>query len=128
MANDRALVLVKTVHTAIWAIVEAAMAYLLVSGAMRRSDRWAGIAGAVVAAETAVFLASGARCPLTSLAESLGAEDGSVTDIYLPGWLAKALPVIHVPLVLAAAWLHWRNMSGREISKATQLAGVRPSI
>ena len=123
MAEDRALVVVKTVHTAIWALVEAAMAYLLVSGAMRRSDRWAGIAGAVVAGETAVFLANGARCPLTSLAESLGAEDGSVTDIYLPGWLAGILPAIHEPLVLAAVWLHWRNLSGREISGATRLAG-----
>ena len=123
MAEDRALVVVKTVHTAIWALVEAAMAYLLVSGAMRRSDRWAGIAGAVVAGETAVFLANGARCPLTSLAESLGAEDGSVTDIYLPGWLARILPAIHVPLVLAAVWLHWRNLSGREISGATRPAG-----
>ena len=128
MAEDRALVVVKTVHTAIWALVEAAMVYLLMSGAMRRSDRWAGIAGAVVAGETAVFLANGARCPLTSLAESLGAEDGSVTDIYLPGWLAGILPAIHVPLVLAAVWLHWRNLSGREISGATQVAGGRRSI
>ncbi|HWL49070.1 MAG TPA: hypothetical protein VNT92_04280 [Acidimicrobiia bacterium] len=128
MAEDRALVVVKTVHTAIWALVEAAMVYLLVSGAMRRSDRWAGIAGAVVAGETAVFLANGARCPLTSLAESLGAEDGSVTDIYLPGWLARILPAVHVPLVLAAVWLHRRNLSGREISGATQVAGGRRSI
>ena len=68
-------------------------------------------------------MANGARCPLTSLAESLGADDGSVTDIYLPGWLARILPMIHVPLVLAALWLHWRNLSGREISEATRLAG-----
>ena len=111
MTADRALVVVKTVHTTIWALVEAAMAYLLVSGAVTRSDRWAGIAGAVVAGETLVYLINGARCPLTSLAESLGAEDGSVTDIYLPGWLARVLPAIHVPLVLAAAWLHWRNVT-----------------
>ena len=55
MAEDRALVAVKTVHTAIWAFVETAMAYLLVSGAMRRSDRWAGIAAVVMAGETAVW-------------------------------------------------------------------------
>src|ERR1700682_1605222 len=32
----------------------------------------------------AEWVASGFRCPLTSLAERLGAPRGSVTDIYLP--------------------------------------------
>ncbi|MDY7102088.1 MAG: hypothetical protein S0880_12950 [Actinomycetota bacterium] len=101
---------VKAAHTAIWWVVEAAMAYLLWSGLARRSDRRAATAAAVVAAETAVFLGNGARCPLTGLAESLGAERGSVTDIYLPRWFAHWLPVIHVPLVAAAVWLHARNL------------------
>lgn len=104
------LVLVKVVHTAIWASVEAAMLYVLAAGAMGRSDRRAAIAGGVVAAETAVFAANGFSCPLTGVAESLGAEHGSVTDIYLPRWFARALPAIHVPLIVAAVALHVRNV------------------
>jgi hypothetical protein len=110
--HRRALAVVKGIHTVVWAFVESAMLYVLVSGAAGRLDRRAGAAAAIVGAESLVFLANGARCPLTGLAESLGAEDGSVTDIYLPGWLAGSLPLLHVPLIVAAGWLHWRNLRG----------------
>jgi hypothetical protein len=112
----RALVVVKTLHTIVWAFVEAAVLYLLASGAAGRSDRRAGVAAAIVGAESLLFLANGARCPLTGLAESLGAEDGSVTDIYLPGWLARSLPLLHVPLIATAGWLHWRNVRDGRVS------------
>jgi len=60
------------------------MAYLLYAGFARRSGRRAAIAGAVVIAECTVFAANGLRCPLTDVAESLGDDHGSVTDLYLP--------------------------------------------
>ena len=44
--------------------------------------------------ETAVFVGNGCTCPLTPIAERLGAERGSVADIYLPGWFARRLPLI----------------------------------
>jgi hypothetical protein len=105
-----ALIAVKAVHTLLWFLIESAVVYLLVAGLRGRSDRRAAIAGAVVATETAVFLGNGARCPLTGLAESLGAESGSVTDIFLPKWFAHYLPVIHVPVVGLAIYLHGRNL------------------
>ena len=40
------------------------------------------------------------------LAEAAGASSGSVTDIYLPGWFARTLPAIHVPLLVLIGWLH----------------------
>jgi hypothetical protein len=49
--------------------------------------------------ETLVFAGNGFRCPLTQVAERLGAERGSVTDIYLPRWFARNLPAIYVPLI-----------------------------
>ena len=108
--DQPALVALKTAHTLIWFSVEAALSYVVYSGLRGRSDRRAAIAGAIVAGETAVFLANGARCPLTGLAESLGAESGSVTDLYLPRWLAHNLPAIHVPIVILALYLHMRNL------------------
>ena len=104
------LPVVKAVHTAIWFTVEAAVVYLLVSGVVGRSGRRQAIAACVVAAETAVFLGNGARCPLTTVAESLGAERGSVTDIYLPRSVARSLPVVHAPVLALIGWLHWRNL------------------
>lgn len=120
MNSGLSLRLVKAIHTAIWLAVESAMVYLLYSGARRRSDRRAALAAAVVAAETIVFLGNGGRCPLTDLAESLGSEHGSVTDIYLPGWLARSLPVIHVPLVALAIILHGRNMAAGRSDRASR--------
>jgi len=105
-----ALVAVKAVHTLAWFSIEACMVDVLVAGLAGRSDRRAALAGAVVAGECAVFAANGFRCPLTGVAERLGAERGSVTDIYLPAGFARNLPAIHVPLVAAAVLLHVRNL------------------
>ncbi len=102
------------------------MVYVLYSGFARRSDRRAGIAAAVVAAETVIFAGNGFRCPLTQVAERLGAEHGSVTDIYLPGWFARNLPAIHVPLIGLAGFLHMRNLRTRRRRRALQgMARVR---
>ncbi|MCX6498666.1 MAG: hypothetical protein NTU93_07670 [Arthrobacter sp.] len=101
---------VKAVHTFAWFTIEAAVAYVLYAGIRGRSDRKAGVAGAVVFAETAIFAANGFHCPLTAVAKRLGDATGSVTDIYLPKWFARNLPAIHVPLLVLAVALHWRNL------------------
>jgi hypothetical protein len=108
-----ALAAVKFVHTLAWFSIESCMVYLLYAGFAERTDRRAAIAAAVVGGESLIFAANGFRCPLTDVAESLGAEDGSVTDIYLPDWFAHNLPAIHVPLILLAVYLHVRNIRRR---------------
>jgi deazaflavin-dependent oxidoreductase (nitroreductase family) len=100
----------KTVHTAVWIAVEAAVIYLVVTGLAGRMDRKAAVSGFVVVVEGSVFLANGARCPLSDVAESLGAERGSVTDIFLPDWFARNLPAIHVPFIALILYLHGRNL------------------
>jgi hypothetical protein len=111
--SGAALRAVKAIHTLAWFSIEACMAYVLYAGFARRSDRRAGIAAGVVAAETLIFAGNGFRCPLTQVAQRLGAERGSVTDIYLPRWLARNLPAIHVPLIALAGFLHARNLRTR---------------
>lgn len=115
-----ALVTVKTIHTLAWFSIEACMVYVLYAGFARRSDRRAGIAAGVVAAETAIFAGNGFRCPLTQVAERVGAERGSVTDIYLPRCFARNLPAIHVPLIALAAFLHVRNRRTRHTQTSTE--------
>lgn len=109
------LAAVKLMHTLAWFSIESCMVYVLYTGLAGRSDRRTAIAAGVVAGETLVFAANGFRCPLTTLAENLGAENGSVTDIYLPGWLADNLPAIHVPLIALAVYLHTRNIRRRHL-------------
>ncbi len=94
------------------------MIYVLFAGFARRSDRRAAIAAAVVAGESLIFAWNGFRCPLTDVAEHLGAEGGSVTDIYLPRWFAHNLPAIHAPLVVVAGYLHARNLRRRSVQRS----------
>jgi predicted benzoate:H+ symporter BenE len=107
------LAAVKSVHTLAWLSIESCMAYVLYAGLARRSDRRAAIAAAVVAGESLIFVGNRCHCPLTQVAEQLGAEKGSVTDIYLPDWFARNLPAIHVPLIVLAVVLHGRNVLRR---------------
>jgi uncharacterized protein YndB with AHSA1/START domain len=108
-----ALTAVKLVHTFAWFSIESCMVYVLWAGFRRQSDRRAATAAGVVATESLIFAANGFRCPLTQVAERVGAERGSVTDIYLPRWFAHNLPAIHVPLILLAGYLHRRNLRER---------------
>jgi len=108
--RQAALTAIKLIHTLIWFSIESCTAYVLWTGFMRRSDRRAAIAASVVAGETVIFAANGFRCPLAQVAERLGANYGSVTDIYLPRWFAHNLPAIHVPLIVLAGHLHARNL------------------
>jgi len=108
--HDGALTAVKTIHTLAWFSIESCMVYLLYAGFVKRTDRRAAVAAVVVGGESLIFAANGFRCPLTDVAESLGSEDGSVTDIFLPRWFARNLPAIHVPLILLTGYLHGRNL------------------
>ena len=132
MRANRALVAIKVVHTLAWFSIESCMVYLLYAGFAKRTDPRAAVAAAVVGGETLIFAANGFRCPLTDVAESLGADDGSVTDIFLPRWIAHDLPAIHVPLILLAAFLHGRNLRERsprrtDIGRHRQAMRLAPS-
>ena len=117
---------VKAFHTLAWFTIEACMVYVLYAGARGRTDRKVALAAGVVTAETLVFAANGFHCPLTAVAKDLGDETGSVTDIYLPRWFARNLPGIHVPLILAAVLLHWRNHRAAGDTTARFTPGTPP--
>ncbi|MGO9781127.1 MAG: hypothetical protein ACLPKE_25460 [Streptosporangiaceae bacterium] len=118
------LTLIKAAHTLAWFSIESCMAYVLYAGAARRTGRGAALAGAVVAGESLTFAANGFRCPLTQLAEQVGAADGSVTDIWLPRWFAHNLPAIHVPLLAVAAYLNGRNLRDRQRRTQPTTTGI----
>lgn len=104
-----AVTVIKLFHTLAWLSVESCVVYVLYAGFAGRTDRRVGVAAAVVAGESLVFVGNGFRCPLTDLARRYGAESGSVTDIYLPERFAHNLPVIHAPLLVLMTYLHARN-------------------
>ena len=117
MRASRALVAVKVIHTLVWFSIESCMVYLVYAGFAQKTDRRAAFAATVVGGESLIFAANGFRCPLTDVAESLGDDDGSVTDIFLPRWFAHNLPAIHVPLILLTAYLHGRTLRRRRFAR-----------
>lgn len=109
----QALVAIKLVHTVAFFSIGSCLGYFTYSAVTGRSDRRAAIAGAVVTGEALIYAGNDWRCPLTDLAVRLGASSGSVSDIYLPRWLASHLAEITGPIFVTAAALHGRNLVKR---------------
>jgi len=82
---------VKLVHTLIFWLLSACVLYVLFSGVADRITAWTWVAVGLVLLESVVLAAAGWTCPLTILAERLGAVRGSVTDIFLPKWFADRI-------------------------------------
>jgi hypothetical protein len=106
---------VKAFHSLAFLILQTAILYLLYKAIRGESDRHAGMSAVLVGGECLVYAGNGFRCPLTGLAEDLGAEHGQVTDIFLPKWLANNIANIYAPLYAIALFLHARNLRRRRV-------------
>jgi hypothetical protein len=93
-----ALFAVKGAHTLIFFALSAGVLETVRAGVSKRPSRATAPAIAATIGEGIVLLASDNRCPLTGLAEDLGAADGRVSDIFLPGWFARRIPSIFATL------------------------------
>lgn len=108
--HSTAVLVVKTVHSGIFLAELAAIVWLFMTGLTGRRDRTVAIAAAAVAGEAVVFLGNGRTCPLTPLTERLGADRGAVSDIFLPGVVARTIPAWSSVIVTVAALLHARGI------------------
>lgn len=82
---------IKLVHTVIFWFLSLCVVYALFSAMADRITVWTWVAVGLLLLESVVLVASGWTCPLTVLAERHGAKRGSVTDIFLPKWLADRI-------------------------------------
>jgi hypothetical protein len=105
------LAVVRALHSGIFLVELGAILWLLVTGLVGRRDRTVALAGGLVAAEAAVFVANSGVCPLTPLAERLGARRGSVSDIFLPDAIARTIPIWSSVLVGLGVALHVRRLA-----------------
>jgi len=107
-SDERALVAVKLLHTAIWALMAACILALPVFGWARRFD-WALGASALVLGECAVLAMNRGSCPLTGVAARYTDNRTDNFDIYLPQWLARYNKQIFGTLFLAGeVFVVWR--------------------
>ena len=110
--RDQALWAIKAIHTAIFASIAGALLLTVWDGMNGRPRRRTAVAGGMVLAETAVFVSNNQVCPLTPLAEELGANRGSVVDIFLPTWAAGRIPAVAGSAAVVALVLNvraWRD-------------------
>lgn len=89
-----ALTAIKAVHTVIFASIATLVAAVAWDGVRGRPHRRTAFAAAVAIAESAIYASNNRVCPLTPLAEELGAENGSVTDIFLPEPISRLIPAV----------------------------------
>ena len=108
------LIGIKALHTAIFASVAACIGVFVWEGIRQRPGPRAATALGVALAETAVFVSNNQVCPLTPLAEDLGADDGSVADIFLPEWASRRIPLIGGGALLLGVALHLVAVLGRQ--------------
>jgi hypothetical protein len=88
------LAVIKAIHTAIFFAVAGQIATVVWDGLRQRPGRRTVAALSIAIAESAVYASNNQVCPLTPLAEELGAEDGSVTDIFLPQSVSSRIPLV----------------------------------
>lgn len=104
---------VRALHTAIYVTMSAAAFAVLYAGISGRSGPWLWVALALVAAETAVFVGCGLKCPLTAVAVRYGATKDGDYDTFFPERCTRHTFRIFAPLIvlgLALNALRWLGL------------------
>jgi hypothetical protein len=100
---------IKVVHTIIFAVLSACVLVAVYSALTNRITTWTWAAVGLVLVESVVLVVFGWKCPLTVLAERLGASQGAVVDIFLPKWFAdRIFPVCGTTYGVALVIILWR--------------------
>jgi len=84
---------IKTVHTAIFAVLSGCVIYVLVSGAFNHITGWIWVAVAAIVVEGLVLAVSGGKCPLTVLASDVALW----TEVCLISFSRSGLPIAFFP-------------------------------
>jgi hypothetical protein len=80
---------IKTLHTAIYAVMVGAIFHVLYCGITGTVDTLLAVSIGLVGLEGVVFLGNGRACPLTKLARQYGDPKGYVGDLFCPQWLSR---------------------------------------
>lgn len=83
------LLIIKVVHTVIWAFFVLTLMYILYSAIIDRITLYTWTAIMLIVLEGVVLLINGWRCPLTTLGEKYTEQTEVGFDIFLPRWVAK---------------------------------------
>lgn len=102
MTPAQKLLTVKLIHTLIWAIFVAIIAYVLYSGISDKVTPWTWAGIALVIGEGLTLLIFKMFCPLTLIARRYSDSQKDNFDIFLPNWLAKYNKLIFTSIFVVA--------------------------
>jgi hypothetical protein len=77
------------------------MGYIAYAAVTRLFDIRLALAIGAISIEGVILWRNGWRCPLTRLAEKYGADNGPVTDLFLPPFIARNAFRISLTLAIA---------------------------
>lgn len=100
MNDQRKLVLIKLLHTAIWVFYNVVIFYLLYAVVVDKIDKWIWIGLAFIFAEGLILLLFKRTCPITLIARKYSNSASDNFDIFLPNWLAKYNKIIYSAIVV----------------------------
>jgi hypothetical protein len=110
MTDGERLALVRAVHTAIYVVMASSTLVVLYAGLTGARGAWLWPALGLVGLESVIFVGSGFRCPLTSVAAGYAQDNGPVSDTFFPERFTRYTFRVFGPLVaiglalLAARW------------------------
>jgi hypothetical protein len=107
------VIAIKTIHTLIFVSSAGLIGLFAWDGARGLPRRRTVVAMTIVVAESAVYASNNQVCPLSPLAEDLGAERGSVTDIFLPDFVSERIPLVGGLVLVAGLILNGRAALAR---------------
>ena len=98
----RSIKLVKVVHTVAFHMMSAVLLMMVYEVVVDRITWITWNAAGLFLAEGIVLVLNRGRCPLTSMAERLGASSGQITDLFLPKWFADQIFKVYGAVFVAS--------------------------
>ena len=134
MRARRALVVVKVVHTIVWAFMASCIVWVPLL-ALARRFRFALLLSLIVLSEVAVLALNRMRCPLTDVARHYTDERSDNFDIYLPAWLARsrassastAVGISATPTSYPGVITAWAARRTASLESTPTMVGTRPA-
>jgi hypothetical protein len=108
-----AVTVIKAAHTAIFFSMGGLILLFAWDGVRQRPGLRTVMSLGIALAETGIYASNNQVCPLTPLVEELGAERGSVADIFLPDWFARRIPLFGGSILVLGLVLNLRALLRR---------------
>jgi hypothetical protein len=89
-----ALRAIKAIHSAAFALIAGCIVVFAWDAIRGRPGRRVTVTAGVAIGESLIYASNNQVCPLTPLAEALGAERGTVSDLYLPDAISERIPLL----------------------------------